>query len=334
MRHYLIDNRCRFRVCFAQSPIETLYHNWREQGGDMGDMVDMGERSAKPQTGWGVRRLMASVLALAIMALVLPLAGCATSAVSGAGGGIIQVVSGENFWGSIAAQLGGTHAHVTTIVTDPNADPHEYESNTNDARAFATAQYVILNGAGYDSWGQKLLDANPIDGRKVFTVANLLGKRNGDNPHFWYNPNYVERVASQITADYQALDPAAAGYFTQQHVAFEQALTPYHNRIASIKAKFAGQKVGATEDIFVYMANALGLDLISPPAFMQAVAEGNDPPASSVATFQQQLAQRQITVLVYNVQTATSVTTTLKQLATQQNIPVVGISETMQPPNA
>lgn len=278
------------------------------------------------------RRLVACVLTL--VALVLPLAACAAGTASGASGGVLQVVTGENFWGSIAAQLGGAHVHVTSIVTDPNADPHEYESNTNDARAFATAQYVILNGAGYDSWGQKLLDANPVDGRKVFTVASLLGKHEGDNPHFWYNPDYVERVVSQITADFKALDPADAGYFTQQHATFEQALAPYHNRIASIKAKFAGQKVGATESIFVYMANALGLDIISPPAFMQAVAEGNDPPASTVAVFQQQIAQRQITVLVYNVQTATAVTNNLKQLATAQNIPVVGVSETMQPPDA
>jgi zinc/manganese transport system substrate-binding protein len=246
----------------------------------------------------------------------------------------MQVVAGENFWGSIAAQLGGKHASVTSVVTDPNADPHEYESNTSDARAFAQANYVILNGAGYDDWGQKLLDANPVDGRKVLTVADLLKKKEGDNPHFWYNPDDVTRVADQITADYQALDPADAAYFAQQRSAFEAALKPYRDRIASIKAKFAGQKIGATESIFVYMANALSLNLISPPAFMQAVAEGNDPPAASVAEFQQQIEQKQITVLVYNVQTATAVTNNLKQLAAQQNIPTVGVSETMQPPDA
>lgn len=282
----------------------------------------MGERRAKG--------FVACVLLLS--ALALSLAGCASNAVSGASSGVLQVVAGETFWGSIAVQLGGVHAHVTSIVTDPNADPHEYESNTNDARAFASANYVILNGAGYDTWGQKLLDANPVDGRKVFTIADLLGKHQGDNPHFWYSPAYVERVANQITADYKALDPTHAGYFAQQRAAFEHALAPYLSRIAAIKAKFAGQKVGATESIFVYMAHALGLDLISPPAFMQAVSEGNDPPASSVAVFQQQIAQRQITLLLYNVQTATAVTTTLKQLATTHNIPVVGISETMQPP--
>lgn len=247
---------------------------------------------------------------------------------------VLNVVAGENFWGSIATQLGGSHVNVTSVVSDPNADPHQYQSNTYIARAFAQANYVILNGAGYDSWGQKLLDANPESGRKVFTVANLLGKHEGDNPHFWYNPTYVERVSDQITKDYQALNPANSAYFTRQRAAFETALNAYHNRIAEIKAKFAGKKVGATESIFVYMANALGLDLVSPPEFMSAVSEGNDPPASSVITFQQQLRQKQISVLVYNVQTVTNITTMMKQLASQQNIPIVGISETIQPASA
>jgi zinc/manganese transport system substrate-binding protein len=247
---------------------------------------------------------------------------------------VLRVVAGENFWGSIATQLGGVHANVTSIVTDPNADPHEYESNTADARLFAQANYVILNGVGYDTWAQTLLDANPVSGRKVFTAGDLVGKKEGDNPHLWYNPTYVEDVANQITKDYQSLDPADAAYFTQQRSAFENALSEYHQRINEIKSKFAGQKVGATESIFVYMANALGLDLITPPAFMDAVAEGNDPPAASVVTFEQQVRSKQITVLVYNVQTVTDVTNTIKQLAAQQNIPIVGVSETIQPADA
>lgn len=257
-----------------------------------------------------------------------------TTSTSSPSSTVLNVVAGENFWGSIATQLGGVHVNITSIITDPNADPHEYEGSVLVARAFAQANYVILNGAGYDSWGQKLLDANPESGRKVFTVANLLGKHEGDNPHFWYNPDYVEQVSNQITRDYQALDPADGAYFTRQRAAFETALSDYHQRIAEIKSKFAGQKVGATESIFVYLANALGLDLISPPEFMQAISEGNDPPASSVVTFEQQVRQKQITVLVYNVQTITNITNTIKQLASQQNIPTVGVSETIQPPDA
>jgi zinc/manganese transport system substrate-binding protein len=267
---------------------------------------------------------------------VLPLSACASSDYGAhVQSGTISVVAGENFWGSIASQIGGSHVSVTSIVTDPNADPHEYQASVATARLFATAQYVILNGAGYDTWAQQLLQANPVSGRKVMTVASLLGRHEGDNPHFWYNPQYVREVVAEIAKDYQGLDPADAAYFSQQENQFlNVSLKPYFDRIASIKAHFAGQKVGTTESIFVYMAGALGLNLITPPAFMDAVAEGNDPPAASVAQFSEQVQQKQITVLVYNVQTSTDVTNSIKLQATQAGIPVVGVSETLQPTDA
>jgi zinc/manganese transport system substrate-binding protein len=261
------------------------------------------------------------------------LAGCGAPA-GGSSSSTLQVIAGENFWGSIAAQLGGSHVSVTSVVTNPNTDPHEYESSATDARAFATADYVILNGAGYDDWGQKLLSANPSSSRKVFTVADLLHKKAGDNPHFWYNPDWVEKVADRITADYQALDSADSAYFSQQREAFRSALKPYHDAVAQIRSSFAGVAVGSTESIFVYMAQALGLNLISPPEFMQAISEGSDPPAQTVAAFQNQISHHQIKVLIYNTQTSTPITENLKQLAAKNGIPVVGISETVEPATA
>jgi len=265
--------------------------------------------------------------------LVAGVAACSPGG-SANGSGVVQVVAGENFWGDIATQLGGSRASVQSVVTDPNADPHEYESNTNDARAFATAGLVILNGAGYDDWGQKLLQASPNSSRVVLNVADLLGKKEGDNPHFWYDPAAVIKVADKITAEYRSIDPADSSYFDQQRSAFATSLQPYMHRLAEIKQKFSGVPVGATESIFVYLAAYLGLDLVSPPEFMQAVAEGNDPPADSVVTFQDQIAHKAIKVLVYNVQTATAVTTNLRIAATLQSIPVVGVSETLLPVTA
>ncbi|HKW08357.1 MAG TPA: zinc ABC transporter substrate-binding protein, partial [Candidatus Dormibacteraeota bacterium] len=269
---------------------------------------------------------------VAVVSLLLAVA-CGGPGSVGAGG-TVEVVAGENFWGDIASQLGGSHARIQSVVTDPNADPHEYESNTNDARAFATANLVILNGAGYDGWARKLLDANPSSGRKVLDVASLLAKKSGDNPHFWYDPDYVIKVAGQITAELKSIDSSDASYFDEQRSAFTNSLAPYMRRLAEIKQKFAGVPVGSTESIFVYMASYLGLQLISPAEFMQAVAEGNDPPAETVVTFHDQIAKRAIKVLVYNVQTATAVTTNLRIEATRQSIPVVGVSETLQPVTA
>ena len=143
------------------------------------------------------------------MAIVLAATACGPGAM-GATRGLINVVAGENFWGSIAAQLGGSAVSVRSVVTDPNADPHEYESSTSDARAFADADLVILNGAGYDDWGQKLLDADTSNHRTVLNIAQLLGRKPGDNPHFWYNPGYVLTVADKITAEYKSIDPGGA----------------------------------------------------------------------------------------------------------------------------
>jgi zinc/manganese transport system substrate-binding protein len=283
----------------------------------------------------GHRGVVAGVIAL--LALMMPACGSAASSSSTGSeppGQHLNVVAGENFWGSVAIQLGGSQVTVRSVVTDPNADPHDYQSDTSTARAFATADYVILNGAGYDAWADKLLSANPSSRRKVFTVADLLGRKEGDNPHFWYSPDDVVRVADRIASDLRSIDSADSDYFTAQRSAFTTALGPYLSRISAIRTKFTGQKVAATETIFQYMANALGLVLVSPPEFMEAVAEGNDPPAGSVAAFQQAITARQATVLVYNVQTSTDVTNTIKQMAVQQGIPVVAVSETLQPPGA
>ena len=243
----------------------------------------------------------------------------------------IEVVAAESFWGSIAAQLGGSRVSVQSVVTDPNADPHEYETSPNDARAFAEADLVILNGAGYDSWGQKLLDANPSSRRTVLDVAVLVGKKRGDNPHFWYHPAFVTRVADRISEDYRRLDPADAAYFDQKRAELTVALQPYNREIATIKQRHSGTPIGATESVFAYMADALGLNLTTPPEFMDAVAEGTDPPAKAVATFHDQIAQNRIKALVYNLQTSTAVTTNLKSLAAAHHIPTVGISETIEP---
>jgi zinc/manganese transport system substrate-binding protein len=251
---------------------------------------------------------------------------CATS-------GTVQVVAGENFWGSLVSQLGGAHVSVTSIVTDPNADPHEYEGNAADAQAVANACLVIENGAGYDTWLLNLVSASSNSHQTILNVQQLLGQGTDANPHFWYSPYYVNDTVKAMYKDLVKIDPANSGYYNQQYATLNASLAVYNHRIHVIASQFAGTKVAATEDIFVYLANATKLDLVSPPQFMQAVAEGNDPPASSVVTFQQQLENKSVSLLVYNQQTVTPLTQNIKALAAQNNIPIVGVTETVQPPD-
>jgi zinc/manganese transport system substrate-binding protein len=260
--------------------------------------------------------------------------GCSRAASTAPSSNKLKVLAAENFWGSLVSQLGGEHVDVVFIVSDPNADPHEFAGSAATARAFAVADYVILNGAGYDSWGDKLLGASASPHRKVLKVADLLGKKEGDNPHFWYNPAYVNQVVEKMRDDLIAEDPKNAADYRQQYETLQSSLAQYQNRITSIQKQFGGTRVASTEDIFAYLAKAAGLDLISPPSFMQAVSEGNDPPVQSVIDFQNQIKDKEPAVLVYNQQTVTKLTEGMKKLAGDEGIPVVGITETVQPPDA
>jgi len=277
--------------------------------------------------------IVAALAIIAIIGIYLALSYNNRSANIEPSMGKLRVVAGENFWGSLISQLGGQYVQVSSIVSDPNADPHEYESNTNNARAFADADYVVLNGAGYDSWGDKLLSAGFNPNRKVLNVADLLGKKEGDNPHFWYDPAYVNQVIGQMEKDLISLDPNNAAYYKERYLTLQSSLSEYQNRILSIKQQFGGVKVAATEDIFAYIADAAGLDLVSPKAFTQAVAEGNDPPANSIVKFEDQLKNEDIKLMVYNQQTVTPLTESIKKLAAEQGIPIIGVTETIQPPD-
>jgi len=262
------------------------------------------------------------------------LAGCTTTpSTTGGGSRVIGVVAAENFWGSLAAQLGGPHARVTSIIRNPDADPHDYEPTAADGRAIAVAQLVVINGVGYDPWATKLADAN--GSRATITVGDLVGAKPGDNPHRWYNPADVRAVVDRISAEYQKLDPADAAFFRAQHDAVvNTALRAYFSTIDQIRSLYGGTPVGASESIFAMLAPALGLRLLTPPAFLSAVSEGNDPSAADKAAIDAQIKTKQIKVYVYNSQNATPDVQAQLAEAKAAGIPVTAITETLTPAGA
>ena len=254
---------------------------------------------------------------------------------SGGPSKVVQVVAGENFWGSLASELGGTHVKVLSIVSDPNADPHQYESSSANAQAVANANLVIVNGAGYDDWLLRLLSASNNPAQTVLNVQKLIGQPVATNPHFWYSPYYVNDTVKAMYNDLVSIDSGNVAYYKQQYATLNASLGVYNAMIHKIAQQFSGAPVAATEDIFVYLANATMLNLVSPREFMQAVAEGNDPPAQSIAQFQQLLqgGNSSVRVLVFNQQTVTPLTQQIKSLAAEHQIPTVGVTETVQPPD-
>src|SRR5579864_2821303 len=247
----------------------------------------------------------------------------------------IHVVAAENFWGSLAAQLGGNRVQVTSVITNPATDPHDYEPTALDARTMAGAQMAIVNGVGYDPWAPKLLAANPVGGRVVLTVGDLVGVKPGGNPHRWYVPSNVQDVIAAIVRDYSKLDPKDAAYFRAQKAQLEtKGLGQYQHLIATIRRRFGGTPVGASESIFAPLAQALGLRLITPASFLQAISEGTEPTASDKTTIDRQIASKQIKVWVFNSQNSTPDVALITEAARKNGIPVTTITETLTPASA
>ena len=245
---------------------------------------------------------------------------------------VLQVVAAENFWGSIASQLGGNRVAVQNIIVNPATDPHSYEPTPSDAITLAGGKLVIVNGIGYDNWASQLLAANPVGGRVVLDVGSLLGLKDGDNPHQWYNPASVQKVISAIVADYDQLDPADKAYFAGEERHFETvSLARYNALRAEITRRFAGVPVGYSESIFQPLGESLGLRLLTPYSFAKAIAEGSDVSASDVETVDRQAQQRLIKVWVFNSQNVTPEVQHVNTLAQQAHIPIATVTETLSP---
>jgi zinc/manganese transport system substrate-binding protein len=275
-------------------------------------------------------------LGVAGVGTLLLLTGCATSSPAARQTGErLSVVAAENFWGSLAGQLGGSHVTVTSIIDSPEADPHDYEPTAADGRAMATADLAIVNGIGYDSWASKLLAANPRAARTDLVVGHVVDVPDNGNPHRWYSPDNVRTVIDTLTADLTKLDPADKTYFEQQRTQLLTVnLKAYFDTIAAIKASYAGTPVGASESIFALLAEDLGLSVLTPESFLDAISEGTDPTARDKTTIDAQIARRLIKVYVYNTQNATPDIQAQVKAARKAGIPIASITETLTPAGA
>ncbi len=272
---------------------------------------------------------MGAVAALGVGTALL--AGCGSSSSPDASG-VVNVLAGENFWGNVVSQIGGSHVKVTSIIDDPNTDPHEYESDDRDAIGVASARLVVENGVGYDDFLSKLLDASPSGDRQVLTVADVLHVTGDDpNPHLWYDTAALPQVASAIADKLAELDPADADAFHTNAQAFDDSLKPILAVIDQIKAKYAGTEIAYTERVPGYLVDAAGLRLGVPVSFTQAVEDGSDPSPKDTAAFDDAVTSRTVKVVLYNAQVTDKQTDQIKQLATSSGVPIVGVTETMPP---
>ena len=239
----------------------------------------------------------------------------------------VRIVAAESVYGDVARQIGGANVAVSSILASSSRDPHDFEASAATARAIADARIVIYNGLGYDAWAVKLLSASGSAPRAVIEVARLAGKMAGANPHLWYDTAAISALGARLRDTLAELDPAHRGEYASGLEAFEASLRPLRGKIAAMRARHAGSAVTATEPVFDYMADALGLEMRN-RRFQLAVMNGTEPGAASIAAFENDLRGRAVKALLYNAQTSQALAERMRRVASQAGVPVVRITET------
>jgi zinc/manganese transport system substrate-binding protein len=265
-----------------------------------------------------------------IIAVAMIAVGCQSSTTTGSARGRLTVVAGENFWGNLAQQIGGTHVEVTSLISKPDADPHLFEPGSANGLAVATARVVIVNGANYDPFMGKLLSAAPSKHRTVVTVADVLHVTGSDpNPHLWYDTPELPTVVNAIASALATADPAHATAYRQGATRTIAALQPLEHAVRQLRADDAGDPVAYTERVPGYLLAAAGLGVLTPPGFAKSIENGSEVSPSDEASMRDLITGHKIKLLLYNEQATSPVTAQLQSLARDNGVAVVPVTETM-----
>ena len=271
---------------------------------------------------------------VAAMAAMMLLSGCGARQASiqalPATNRVIKAVGAENEYADVISQLGGQYVSVAGIMSDPSVDPHSYEADTRDAALVAGASLIVENGLGYDDFMDKLAAASPSSSRAVIVAARVLGDpATTSNPHLWFDPKTMPKVAAAIAQSLETQLPSQAQYFAGRLATFDNSLNAWNKELADVQQGYAGTGVAVTEPVADYMLQAAGMNIKTPWGFQAAVMNGTDPSPQDVQTQENLLRQRQVKVFIYNQQAVDDVTTALMKLAKDNQVPVVGVYETM-----
>jgi zinc/manganese transport system substrate-binding protein len=276
-------------------------------------------------------RTTATAVALGT-ALALLAAACSSSPSAGPAG-TIAAVGAENEYANVIGQIGGKYVHVTAIESNPNSDPHSFEASPSVAEEVSTAQLVVQNGLGYDTYMNKIESAAASSARKVVDVQTLLGLPDSTpNPHLWYDPATMPAVAKAVATDLAALQPAHAAYFQARLHTFDRSLNPWLTALAQFKKAYPGTPVAVTEPVGDYMLQAAGARIRTPFRFQADVMNGVDPAPQDISLQTSLFRQHKVKVFLYNQQVTDSLTQAFLSQAHKYGVPVVGVYETMPTP--
>jgi zinc/manganese transport system substrate-binding protein len=288
-----------------------------------------------PRTRWFAGKRTVAAVTGAVVALVLTAAGCGSTNASNSADSstVITAVGAENEYANVLAQIGGRYVRVSSVLDNPNTDPHTFEASPAVAQKVSSASLIVQNGVGYDSWISKMEQASPNPKRKVIVAQNVLGlPASTPNPHLWYDPKTMPAVAKAMAADLSDLVPAHKAYFQANLAAFDRSLTPWLHAIAAFKAKYSGTTAATTEPVADYLLTAMGIKNLTPFTFQADIMNGADPSPQDISLEDGFFTRHVVKVFCYNQQVVSPLTVSIRQTAVRAGIPVVGVYETMPAP--
>ncbi|HEV8063289.1 MAG TPA: zinc ABC transporter substrate-binding protein [Acidimicrobiales bacterium] len=268
----------------------------------------------------------------ALLSAALLLAACSNTPSASTRPGVINAIGAENEYANVLSQIGGQYVQVSSILDNPNTDPHTFEASAQVAEEVSAAQLIVQNGVGYDGFMNKIESASPNPSRRLIVVQHVLGLGDVPNPHLWYDPKTMPAVAAVMAADLGELDPSHKGYFQSRLRAFDNSLKPWLAAVAAFKAEHAGTPVAVTEPVADYLLQAMGMRILTPFVFQADIMNGIDPSPEDVTLERGFFTQHEAKVFCYNQQVVDSLTTSIRQTAQSAGVPVVGVYETMPTP--
>ncbi len=278
-------------------------------------------------------RLWGTALVGAVAALIA--SGCTSigTTATTSSATVINAIGAENEYANVLGQIGGRYVHVSSILNNPNTDPHTFEASPQIAQEVSSADLIVQNGVGYDNWITRVESASPNAKRKVIVVQKLLGLPDSTpNPHLWYDPTTMPAVAKAMAADLSALQPAHRAYFQANLTKFNSSLTPWLNAIAQFKATHPGTMAATTEPVADYLLTAMGIKNLTPFRFQADIMSGTEPAPQDIALENGFFSKHMVKVFAYNQQVTSALTGSIRQNAISGGVPVVGVYETMPTP--
>jgi zinc/manganese transport system substrate-binding protein len=274
----------------------------------------------------------AQLLPAALATSVLLLVSACGSGAGASSAARVSVVASTNVYGDIAATIGGGSVTVTSILSDPSADPHSFEAGARTELAVSDADVVIQNGGGYDDFMQTLVSATHSTAAVITAVdAHRTAQAAGNalNEHVWYDFPTVAALAEEIAGVLRDADPDNAGSYTANAAAFRAQVDGLVAGERAAAATTRGAGVLVTEPVPGYLLDALGADDRTPAEFSQAIEEGSDVSPAVLQQTLQLVTGGQVRALVYNEQTTGPQTRQVLDAAGRAGVAVVPVTETL-----